>query len=103
MGDQGKTYEEIAAGLYDKLHQAKNSTSLLKKHLSPSIFDRLKGLRTKFGGTLADCIRSGKIPQYPVSSSSSLSSPLTVHNCNSYKKDMPKKRGRSHRTMPVAS
>jgi len=54
-----KTYTEDAEQLYEKLYKAFNHTSLLKKHLTPSIFTRLKSLRTKFGGTLSDCIRSG--------------------------------------------
>ncbi|XP_071114815.1 arginine kinase-like [Haliotis cracherodii] len=33
--------------------------SLLKKYLTQERFDKLKDQRTKFGGTLADCIRSG--------------------------------------------
>jgi len=55
----GKTYAEDAEQLYEKLYKAFNHTSLLKKHITPTVFNRLKNLRTKFGGTLADCIRSG--------------------------------------------
>ncbi|XP_046582727.1 arginine kinase-like [Haliotis rubra] len=33
--------------------------SLLKKHLTPERFEKLKERETKYGGTLADCIRSG--------------------------------------------
>uniref|UniRef100_A0A0B7A0C0 Arginine kinase n=1 Tax=Arion vulgaris TaxID=1028688 RepID=A0A0B7A0C0_9EUPU len=44
--------------LYQALKEAK-SKSLLKKHLTDNIYNRLKSLKTKFGGTLADCIRSG--------------------------------------------
>ncbi|KAK7089089.1 hypothetical protein V1264_024297 [Littorina saxatilis] len=45
--------------LWKKLQGAANCKSLLKKHLTPDLFTKLKGLKTKFGGTLADCIRSG--------------------------------------------
>jgi len=55
----GKSYAEEAEQLYDKLYKAFNHTSLLKKSLTPSVFNKLKNLRTKFGGSLADCIRSG--------------------------------------------
>ena len=53
------TYAEIADKLYDRLYKAFDSTSLLKKNLTPSLFCKLRTLKTKFGGTLADCIRSG--------------------------------------------
>lgn len=36
------------------------SGSLLKKYLTPSVYNRLKSKITNYGGTLADCIRSGK-------------------------------------------
>lgn len=45
--------------LYKKLNSGE-SHSLLKKYLTQPVFDKLKGLKTKLGGTLADCIRSGK-------------------------------------------
>ncbi|XP_035825918.1 arginine kinase Oct f 2 isoform X3 [Aplysia californica] len=48
-----------AEQLFKKLRDATNSHSLLRKHLTANIFTRLKCLKTKFGGTLADCIRSG--------------------------------------------
>ena len=35
--------------------------SLLKKHLTPTVYNKLKNVTTNFGGTLADCIRSGEI------------------------------------------
>ncbi|KAI8792366.1 arginine kinase Oct f 2 isoform X3, partial [Biomphalaria glabrata] len=44
--------------LYRKLIGATESHSLLKKHLTNNIYTRLKCLKTKFNGTLADCIRS---------------------------------------------
>lgn len=46
--------------LFKALQDAKDCKSLLKKHLTQERFDKLKGLKSKFGGTLADCIRSGK-------------------------------------------
>lgn len=46
--------------LWKTLQEAVNSKSLLKKHLTPARYERLKSKKTKFGGTLADCIRSGK-------------------------------------------
>lgn len=39
---------------------ASNSKSLLKKHLTREIFDKLKNLKTSFGSTLLDCVQSGK-------------------------------------------
>lgn len=45
--------------LWKKLQDATSCNSLLKRNLTQSIFDQLKGLKSKFGGTLADCIRSG--------------------------------------------
>ena len=38
-------------------------TSALKKHLTPELFERLKGLRTGNGFTLQDAIRSGIVNQ----------------------------------------
>lgn len=34
--------------------------SLLKRHLTPQIYSELKGRKSRFGGTLAECIRSGE-------------------------------------------
>lgn len=45
--------------LFKALQDAKECHSLLKKNLTPERFEKLKGLKSKFGGTLADCIRSG--------------------------------------------
>jgi len=45
--------------LWKKLQSATNCKSLLKKHLTVDLYRKLKGLKTSFGGTLADCIRSG--------------------------------------------
>ncbi|XP_076467181.1 arginine kinase Oct f 2-like [Babylonia areolata] len=46
------------AALWAKL-QSKESKSLLKKNLTQKEYDELKDKKTKFGGTLAECIRSG--------------------------------------------
>ena len=46
--------------LWKSLQEAVNSKSLLRKHLTPARYERLKNKKTKFGGTLADCMRSGK-------------------------------------------
>ncbi|ESO89232.1 hypothetical protein LOTGIDRAFT_183253 [Lottia gigantea] len=45
--------------LWKRLQDANKSKSLLKKHLTPNIYNELKNVKSKFGGTLADCIRSG--------------------------------------------
>lgn len=49
--------EKLEAG-YAKLI-ASDSKSLLKKHLTQTIFDNLKNKKTSFGSTLLDCIQSG--------------------------------------------
>lgn len=51
---------EEAQKLYSLLKADKNCKSLLAKNLTQERFDQLKDKKTKFGGTLADCIRSGK-------------------------------------------
>jgi len=45
--------------LWDKLEAAKDSKSLLKQNLDKATYEALKEKKTKFNGTLADCIRSG--------------------------------------------
>jgi len=46
--------------LYKNLKDAKEGChSLLKKYLTQEIYDKLKDKKTKLGGTLLDCIRSG--------------------------------------------
>ena len=47
--------------LYEKLYGNHAHTSLLKRNLTPEVFERLKLLNTKFNGVLADCIRSGEM------------------------------------------
>lgn len=49
------------AELWGLVSSNKDSKSLLKKHLTKEVYEKLKDKKTKFGGTLADCIRSGKI------------------------------------------
>lgn len=56
---QGKMAEETQAQLWDKLNKGE-SKSLLKKHLTPELYEQLKDKKTSLGGTLGDCIRSGK-------------------------------------------
>lgn len=48
-----------AEELFKLLQSATDCKSLLKKHCTPERFNKLKGIKSKFGGTLADCIRSG--------------------------------------------
>lgn len=49
--------EKLEAG-FTKLANS-DSKSLLKKHLSREVFDKLKNKKTSFGSTLLDCIQSG--------------------------------------------
>uniref|UniRef100_A0AC35TN06 Arginine kinase n=1 Tax=Rhabditophanes sp. KR3021 TaxID=114890 RepID=A0AC35TN06_9BILA len=44
---------------YKKLQDAENCNSLLKKHLTKEVVDKLKYRRTKLGASLYDVIRSG--------------------------------------------
>ena len=44
-----------------KTLNAAKSASLMKKNLTPALQDKLKGRKTKLGGTLGDCIRSGVV------------------------------------------
>lgn len=39
--------------------QTGETHSLLKKHLTPKVYNQLKNVTTNYGGTLADCITSG--------------------------------------------
>jgi len=52
------TAEKLEAG-FRKLQGADDCKSLLKKHLTPEVFDKLKGLKTSFGSSLLDVIQSG--------------------------------------------
>ena len=49
-----------AEELFKKLSSAENCQSLLHKHLTQAVFDKIKEKKTGLGGTLADCIRSGE-------------------------------------------
>jgi len=49
--------EKLDAGF--KKIQASDSKSLLKKYLTPQVFDKLKGLKTSFGSSLLDVVQSG--------------------------------------------
>lgn len=42
-----------------ELNAQKDSKSLLKKHLTPEVYEKLKDVKTSFGSTLAQNIRSG--------------------------------------------
>jgi hypothetical protein len=46
--------------LWTKLKNGE-SHSLLKKYLTEDVYKKLKDVKSKLGGTLADCIRSGNI------------------------------------------
>jgi hypothetical protein len=48
------------AELWAKLDGASGCKSILKKCLTKEIYEQLKDKKTKLGGTLADCIRSGE-------------------------------------------
>ncbi|XP_041355015.1 taurocyamine kinase-like [Gigantopelta aegis] len=50
--------EDLEA-MFKKLTEADDCKSLLKKHLTKEIFEKVKDKKTTLGGTLADCIRSG--------------------------------------------
>lgn len=57
MVDQA-TLEKLEAG-FRRLQDAKDCKSLLKKHLSEEVFEKLKNLQTGMGATLLDVIQSG--------------------------------------------
>merc|ERR1712002_56200 len=48
-----------AEALFGKLKADANCKSLLKKNLTDEVFNECKDKKTKFNGTLANCIRSG--------------------------------------------
>ncbi|RUS83790.1 hypothetical protein EGW08_008448 [Elysia chlorotica] len=48
-----------AEELFKQLSAAEDCQSLLHKHLTQAVLDKLKGKKTALGGTLAHCIRSG--------------------------------------------
>jgi creatine kinase len=53
-----ETAEKLEAA-FRKLEAAQDCHSLLKKYLTPEIFDKLKKLKTSYGSTLLDVIQSG--------------------------------------------
>ncbi|TDG38422.1 hypothetical protein AWZ03_015156 [Drosophila navojoa] len=57
MVDQA-TLDKLEAG-FQKLQAATDCKSLLKKYLTKEVFDQCKGLKTKLGASLLDCIQSG--------------------------------------------
>ncbi|KAK3786729.1 hypothetical protein RRG08_000937 [Elysia crispata] len=48
-----------AEELFKQLSSAENCQSLLHKHLTQAVLDKLKEKKTSLGGTLANCIKSG--------------------------------------------
>lgn len=57
MVDQA-TMEQLESG-FRRLQEAKGCKSLLKKHLTREVFDKLKNKKTAMGATLLDVIQSG--------------------------------------------
>ena len=49
---------EPLADLWEKISKGE-SKSLLKKHLTPEVYEKLKDKKTKLNGTLAHCINYG--------------------------------------------
>lgn len=64
MVDQA-TLEKLEAG-FRKLQDAKGCKSLLKKHLTREVFDKLKNRQTAMGATLLDVIQSGMFDWFSV-------------------------------------
>jgi len=52
------TAARLEAG-FNKLQAATDCKSLLKKYLTPALYEKLKGLKTKFGSSLLDVVQSG--------------------------------------------
>ena len=50
--------------LWGSLSGQKDSKSLVKKHLTKDVYEKLKDKKTSLGGTLAQCISSGKLFYY---------------------------------------
>nr|AEX08673.1 arginine kinase [Azumapecten farreri] len=62
MSTEEKAYKKIPVEeLWEKLSNAKDCKSLLKKHLTKERYEALKDLKTSIGGDLGDCIQSGCI------------------------------------------
>lgn len=58
QGKMAGQVEETQQQLWEKLNKGE-SKSLLKKHLTPELYEQLKDKKTGLGGTIGDCIRSG--------------------------------------------
>ena len=54
------TVEKLEAG-WQKLQDATDCHSLLKKYLSRDVLDKLKNLKTGLGSTLLDVVQSGNV------------------------------------------
>ncbi|GFN93646.1 Arginine kinase [Plakobranchus ocellatus] len=54
-----------AEEMFKTLTAAEDCHSLLRKHLTQAVFDKIKAKKTSLGGTLVDCIRSGKFIPSP--------------------------------------
>ena len=49
------------------MNKNKSCKSLMKKHLTKGVVDKLKDKTTSHGASLVDCIRSGQDSQWPYS------------------------------------
>ena len=47
--------------LWEKLHNASDCKSLLKKNLTEEVYNKYKDVKTPQGGTLKECIQSGTV------------------------------------------
>jgi hypothetical protein len=52
-----KSLDELWSRLKDSGSQC---TSLLKKHLTPQVFEKYRNTMTSYGGTIRDCMASGE-------------------------------------------
>ena len=55
-----KPVEDLWKALDSQPSDAKSHRSLLKKHLTKDLFEKLKDTKTSLGGTLAQCMSSGQ-------------------------------------------
>lgn len=60
------TLQKLEAG-FQKLQNAKDCHSLLKKYLTKDVFDQLKGKQTGMGATLLDVVQSGWLDFFKIS------------------------------------
>lgn len=68
QGKMAGQVEETQQQLWEKLNKGE-SKSLLKKHLTPELYEQLKDKKTGLGGTIGDCIRSGRENYFVVAKS----------------------------------